>query len=268
MVHGFSTSPRRALARAHGLSTSIGQKGRRAVALGAVLLAVSTATVWATANTPPHITSLTASAALINEGQSITVNGTFADPDATDLHTIFIYWGDGNPGQAEKIQLPAGQLAFQVSHTYQDNLAPTTIKVGVGDRQRPPETSDNTDGEGRDTGFLPIEVKNVAPHFAPGITVTKVPRAPGKVLVDGSFTDPGADGWKVLANFGDGLPNHQLFPPLPDGVSRCTVSGHQFHCEHQYNVPQFSPPKTYPIKLGVEDDDGGTGTFQTSVQIP
>ena len=47
--------------------------------LGTVLLVASALTVLAAANTPPHITSLTASSSFIDEGQSITVNGTFTE---------------------------------------------------------------------------------------------------------------------------------------------------------------------------------------------
>jgi hypothetical protein len=52
--------------------------------LGALLLAASAVTAWATANTPPTITSLTVipNTSVINEGQTLTIAGTFADPDS------------------------------------------------------------------------------------------------------------------------------------------------------------------------------------------
>jgi hypothetical protein len=264
-MEGLLTTVPRALDSARRVPARLMRTGRRSLLLGTVLLVASTLTVLAAANTPPHITSLTASSSFIDEGQSITLNGTFTDPDATDLHTIFIYWGDGNPGQAEKIQLPAGQFAFQANHAYQDNLVTTLIKVGVGDRQRPPGTSDNTDGEGRDTGLLPIQVRNIAPTLA-GVSASRSsttfqPLTSVSIVVVGDIVDPGAaDTEQVSALWGDAAPT-SLPTPTP-----CTVTGRRFRCTHAYKLQPAA--RTYTINLSVRDDDGGQGSATTSVQIP
>jgi hypothetical protein len=225
-----------------------------------MLLAASTATVLATANTPPHITSLTVSQSVIDEGQTVTLSGAFTDPDAGDLHTVRIGWGDDAiTGFKQQVQLPAGQFSFQVTHTYTDDLAPTSIKVSVLDRQLPPGTNDNSGGHGTDFGFVPIQVKNVAPRFvANSVTVAKGPNR--SVAVDGAFVDPGTvDTEQVTANWSD---------PFAPGTTPCTLGKgeRQFHCEHTYRTALV--PRTYRITLVARDDDGGTGTFQTSVQIP
>jgi hypothetical protein len=268
-VQGFFTASGRMLGHARRLMAGLLARGRRSAVLGAVLLTiVSTVSVLATANTLPLFTTVTLStSSIVNEGQTVTVTGAFTDPDVTDFHSIRIRWDTvGTP--TEQIQLPPGQLSFQVSHTYTDDLAPTQITVTLYDRQTPPGTdpNDNTDNFPKDERKLPIQVRNVAPRFTRGLAVAKVAKVPGKVTIDGDLVDPGADRLTVLANFGDGTPPHP-FPPLQPGDSPCTVTVRRFHCEHQYAVNPFAT-KTYTIRLGVADDDGGRSTFETTVQIP
>jgi len=262
-VGGFSTSSEQVLGNLrHALSVSR-RIGRRAAILGALLVVCSAATIGAATNTPPQITGASVSPAVTQEGGTVTLTGTFTDPDVGDAHVIRIYWADGSP--AQKVQLPAGQFSFQVPHTFIDNIPGTSVVVAVADHQLPVGSNDNTEGQGQDARHVPVQVKNVAPRFAPGVTVTKVPKIPGKVVIDGDLIDPSKDRVTVSANFGDGIPPHP-FPPKPVGTSPCTVDGRRFHCAHQYAV-QF-PPKTFSIALLARDDDGGTGTFTTSVQIP
>lgn len=49
-------------------------------------------------------------------GDTITLNGTFADPDADDSHTVLIDWADGSP--QSKIAVPTGSRQFQANHSY------------------------------------------------------------------------------------------------------------------------------------------------------
>jgi hypothetical protein len=234
--------------------------------LGGVLLAVSTATVWATANTPPHITSFVTSAPVINEGQTVTASATFTDPDAGDNHVVRFFWRDGH---FDEFHLSPGQFSAQATHTYQDSWPEEfNILLAVYDRQTPPGSpqNDNTDGQGKDWSGHPILVKNVPPSFGPAIKVTKDRLAPNKVSVDGTLVDPGADTFTVAADFGD-HPAPLPIRPSPPVMTPCTVERQTFHCEHQYPAPGL-PSKTYQIKLTARDDDGGTGAGQTSVRIP
>lgn len=260
---GFSTSSEQVLSHLrHALSASR-RIGRRSAMVGALLVICSAATIGAATNTPPQITSASVSPAVTQEGGTVTLTGTFTDPDVGDAHVIRIYWADGSA--AQKIQLQAGQFSFQTTHTFIDNIAHGSIVVAVADHQLPVGSNDNTEGQGQDARHVPVQVKNVAPRFAPGVAVTKVPKTPGKVVIDGDLIDPSKDRVTVTANFGDGNPSHP-FPPKPVGTSPCAVDGRRFHCEHQYAV-QF-PPKTFSIALIARDDDGGSATFTSSVQIP
>jgi len=242
---------------------------RRPTALGTLLLAASAVTVWATANTPPTITSLTASASVINEGQSITVTGAFTDPDVTDTHTLYIWWqGAKVPGGTypdetapEKVQLPAGQTSFQVTHTYPDDHPPTYLKVTVADHQLPLGSNDNADRRSdRDRKVLPIEIKNVAPSIVDSsVHLTKTPLGETvRVTIDGDWTDPGPDAGVVSVVSSDS-----------GRITYCTRATHRFHCERDYRLPV--PPltsKVYAVHVKVGDGDGGQDTWDSSVRIP
>jgi hypothetical protein len=264
-VTALPTVARRALDALRRLSTRTRRAGRRSAVLGAVLLAASAATVLATANTAPHITSLTVTpnVSVINEGQSLTINGTFTDPDATDRHAILVYWNDtpNNIGNAEKLQLPPGQFTFQLNHTFRDDVAPTHFIVEVVDHQDPIGSNDNNiqAGQGEDTRHVPIQVLNVAPRFVAGsITLTKGPNR--SVTVDGAFTDPGTlDTEQVTANWGD------PYTPAPTTCTLTTDSRH-FHCAHTYHAALVAT--TYRITLVARDDDGGTDTAPAVVTLP
>ena len=238
--------------------------GRRSMALGVVLLAASAVTVWATTNNPPRITSLTVTpnTSVINEGQTLTISGTFTDPDVTDLHTIMVYWKD-NPTtstRAEKLQLAAGQTTFQLSHVFTNDLPPTNIKVDVADRQLPVGSNDNTDGlQSRDVRLVPIQVNNVAPNIVdPSVHLTKTPLDETVlVTIDGDWTDPGADTGIVSFVSSDS-----------SRITYCSRANRHFHCEHEYHLPEPLRSKVYPITVKVADGDGGLDTWTSSVRIP
>lgn len=258
-------------ARLRRVPSAIARAGRVPLALGLALLVGSTVTVWATTNTPPQITSLTIDHAVINEGQTVTISGTFTDPDAADLHSVMITWPPipTSGSTAQHYQLALGQRSFQFSHTFTDDVPPTTIKVIVQDHQLPFGTNDNTTGVARDTGSVPIQVKNVPPTFAPGVTVTGPSAKTGFVTIDGTVIDPGTDRVAVGVNWGDGSIPPPSIPPSPPNTFPCTVDkGRHFHCEHTYNVQPILLPHTYDVKVIARDDDGGTGVFPVTMHTP
>ena len=62
---------------------------------------------------------LSLSAATINENDSTTLSGTFADPGTLDTHTVVITWGDGT---TDTLQLGSNVLSFSQPHQYLANL--------------------------------------------------------------------------------------------------------------------------------------------------
>jgi hypothetical protein len=260
-VRDFAATVRRALERARRLHRP--RSGRRSLVLGTALLIASTVTVVATANTPPEFTSLTVTPSVLNEGQTVTLSGTFTDSDTSDAHTVYIFWNDA-PIEASrtKVQLPAGQTTFQVNHTYTDNLlaGATGIRVKVADRQLPLGSNDNTEGYGRDRESVPIQVKNVAPRFVDSSIVGTA--SAGGVVVEGDFTEPGtSDVVQVKGTVGNPINSSSLV-----AMSCSLLKGERrFRCEHTQR-PSLAP-RTYTINLRVSDDDGGFDTHSMSVHF-
>ena len=233
----------------------------RSVALGLVLVAASSLTAVATSNTKPQITGLQVSQSSIDEGQTVTVTGTFTDPDPADLHVVRIDWKNGDP---QKLVLPAGQRTFTATHKYTDNMSPAHVKwiwASVVDKDANPAPNDNTgDGNHTDAETVQLEVKNVAPTFSKNLSVEKPRGQANKVVVSGEIVDPGSDTFQVFVKWGDGT-----MSPLTQG-DECSVNRQRFTCEHTYAKP--STGKGYQVELTVRDDDGGTGKAATVVQTP
>src|SRR5262249_55034303 len=65
-------------------------------------------------NVAPSNVTLTPSPSTVNENDTTTVSGSFADPGTKDTHTVVLNWGDGSPDTT--VTLAAGVLTFSASH--------------------------------------------------------------------------------------------------------------------------------------------------------
>jgi hypothetical protein len=191
-------------------------------------------------NIPPSNVSAAPSPASINENESTTVTGSFADPGTLDPHTVVITWGDGSPNTS--LNLLAGTLTFSATHQYLDNPSgqPTgSFSIGV--------TVTDKDG-GSGTGSATVQVRNVAPTVA---AISGLPVAPVSVsaAVNGSasFTDPGTkDTHTAVWDWGDGTTS-------PGTVTETNGSG-SVAGSHTY-----ATAGVYTVKVTVTDKDGGVG---------
>src|SRR5262249_10146859 len=139
-------------------------------------------------NVAPSNVTLSRSATVINEGSSLTLGGSFADPGTLDTHSAVISWGDGSANTT--VNLPAGVLAFSgVGHQYLDN--PPGQPQGSF-----PITVTVTDKDGASaSGSTSIQVNNVAPTArlsGPGNGVPGQPRTFTFSASDPSPTDQAA----------------------------------------------------------------------------
>ena len=254
----------RALGRARRLLTYPGRAGRWPLALGALLLVASTASVVGTANSAPVFTSLALSKSVLNEGESVTLTGAFNDPDPNQRHTLIVYWygGEGEELQQlkQKIQLPAGQSTFQVSHVYADNFSAQPLKVVIFDHDLPDGANDNTGGLAGDTEFLPITVKNVAPRL-PGpntVTSSRVSATRVVVKIDGPIADAVRDTHQVrVAKWYGSTPAKVTTP--------CTAANLRFHCELTYSSRELGSDQA--VTVYVKDDEGADGAANITVPL-
>ncbi len=236
-----------------GASPAFSAAGRNGPTSQVVVLRVSdgiaapvtdTATVTIT-NLSPSITSITALAASIDEGQSAVVTGTFTDPAlALETHTGTAAWSDG-PVTA----LAVGAGTFSTTRPFPDDN-PTgtpadsfTVQIIINDG----------DG-GSDFADSPlITVNNVAPSVnAP--TVDIEPSDEGEAVVaSADFTDPGIpDTFTCTVDYGEG-----------DGSQPGTVTGNT--CDGPSHT--YGDNGSYTVEICVTDDDTGEGCNSSSHEV-
>jgi hypothetical protein len=196
-------------------------------------------------NTAPSGVTVSASPGTIDENQSVTLSGTFTDPDAEDTHTVTISWGDGT---TSTLSLAAGARSFSATKQYLDDDPTVTpsdvyaINVTVAD-----------DSGASGSGSTTVTVINVAPS---GLVVTATPE-PAEVgetvALNGSFSDPGSqDSHKAVISWGDGSTS----------TLDLSVGARSFSAQHQYGtVGEFQ------ISVTLTDDDSGSATASDSVNV-
>lgn len=174
--------------------------------------------------------SLSSSATMLREGDTITLTGTFVDEGPDDTHVLMVDWGDGTPVEFEA--LPLGARSFQISHRYADDRAPLATPVLV--------TLTDDDG-GSDSATLSLDVTNVAP-------VAVINALPGPLLEGETITltatviDPGS---------GD----------VPSYAWSVTRDGTLYATGSEPSFPLVADDQgTYVVSLTVNDGDGGSHT--------
>jgi hypothetical protein len=223
------------------------------------------------ANVAPTLT-LTNQQFTINEGDVLTIPalGSFTDPgfdnplnagnaanggETQELFTYTIDWGDG---VVETLQAPAtrtsgspgvattGTLAD--SHHYLDNDADNKYTITV--------TLSDDDG-GSDVRSFEITVLNVNPTLDP-IAALDV-NTKGQTTLFLTFSDPGADSFEVLVDWGDklSLPVDQRFVVETVHAGPTPMS---FVLPHTYSGPPdpLHPADDIVIRVKIHDDDFAT----------
>jgi len=224
----------------------------------------STTIVVVVQNDAPNSLSFTISDSEINEGDSLSIFGSFTDRligFPTEDFRAFVIWGDGN---SEELTLNVTNLEAMfasISHTYIDNDADNifTIRLRVADDDMGAFASpDNflTGVEGVDFVELAMDVTvlNVNPTLLP-LAATDV-ESTGRATVTLSFSDPGADSFEVLVDWGDqlSLPPEQRFVVEVAHVGSTPTT---YTLEHFYTGPPDpqNPTADIIISVVIHDDD-------------
>ena len=196
-------------------------------------------------NDAPSALVVTPSASVIEEGESISLGGTFVDPDPLDTHTVTIDWGDGS--EATAVDLAAGVVSFSgVVHTYRDNPSEGdsyTIHVTVTDADSASVSAD-----------VEVTVSNVAPTAT---LSNNGPVEPG-ASVTVSFVDPtDASSEDLLAGLRYSLATSQS--ALATSYATAGETGSQTFT--------FAETGTYTVYGRVFDKDGGSRDLTTEVHV-
>ena len=195
------------------------------------------------AGAPLAITEIGLDNTEIYEGGSVTLTGSFTDPDTGDTHTVTVDWGDGN---VETVTLTVGDRAFALSHTYVDD-DPTSTPV---DEYAIGVTVD--DGSAGDTGSTAVWVLNADPVVTISTTVPGPMYQYEYLDIEAAFTDAGlADIHVAQIEWGDGT-----VTPVSDLTGGAIAGSHY-----------YVGSGTYTITVRVIDDDGGTGLATLTVNV-
>ncbi|MCI0578381.1 MAG: PKD domain-containing protein, partial [Chloroflexi bacterium] len=146
-----------------------------------------------------------------NEGQWLTISGSFTDPGGNDTHT-YLWQVVASNGQV----IPEFTTLNFTFTPYDNGVYTATLTV-----------TDNDGDSGTDTAI--ITVNNVAPTTNAGPDQTATSN--NLVTLDGSFTDPGLSDshtflWEVVASNGQNVPDgtDEDFSFTPTGLGVYTVT--------------------------------------------
>ena len=196
-------------------------------------------------NILPSSLQTSLSSSVVNEGQTITLNGSFIDPGVRDTHLVYIDWGDGTAKQ----KVPLAQIIrtgttrnYSLTHTYLDNpLTGTqyTITAEVADDDEPLNPATTT---------RLVTVNNVLPTFTGNALVLSANETTegGSIALNVSFVDPGREQHTLIVDWGDGTAATTM--TMAPGAT--TAAG----LLHQY-VNAASNSTVYTIRATVLDRD-------------
>lgn len=196
-------------------------------------------------NSPPEITSL--SATTINENGTTSLTGSFTDANIS-THTVTINWGDGTANTTLNLNNVAS--GFTTSHKYLDdgpypgNGTPSdvyTITVTVKD---PSNTTD--------TDTTTVTVNNVNPNVSSVVGANQTVTVGTPATIKVNFTDVGTkDVHTCSFAWSDAVTN-------PGTVTETNGSG---NCT---DTRTFTTPGVYTWSVTVMDDDSGSKTATSS----
>ena len=174
----------------------------------------------------------------VDEGDTVTLSGSFSDVGSADTHTATIDWGDGSAVEAATLDSVLNTISG--SHVYADNGA-YTVTVTV---------SDDDGASMSDT--LTVTVSNVAPVVDAG--ADQGVDEGDTVTLSGNFTDVGsADTHTATINWGDGS---TVEAATLDSVLK-TISGSHVYADNG----------AYTVTVTVSDDDGASSSDTLTVTV-
>lgn len=205
---------------------------------------------------PVDVGALVLSSAVLDEGDTLDLSGSFVNIDTLDTHTVTISWGDGSADTV--LVLGAGIRDFASSHTYRDDNPsgtasdPYTVSVTVDDQD---------DGTG--SAMANVTVNNVAPEItAIDFSAAQIDEG-DTVTVTGTFVDPAlgvvSEAFDGSALWSDGVAT--ALTVNPDGTFS---TSREFLDDHPSTG---TPSDAFTVSITINDDDLGTDVEESSALI-
>jgi hypothetical protein len=212
-------------------------------------------------NVKPSIAGLELSVEEIEEGAELRLHGSFLDPGIRDTFTLTIDWGDAEGPQEYNDVMgtaPDGYGTFTKFYRYADDNPTLTPR----DRYTIKVTLEDDDG-GKDERTVQVWVKNVAPVIDDAqLSVTQVQEG-DEARLTVRYSDRGtADELKLIVDWPDGVTEEHVLAVDPQGQGSITI-GHVLRDDN----PTGTPQDTKPVKIRLEDDDGGSTTRELDLEV-
>ncbi len=199
-----------------------------------------------------EITSLELDDTAIEEGDSVTLTGTYSAGTADSTYTVKIDWGDGTSETFATID--EDEETFEATHVYADDNPTDTdeddcvVKVTITDR---------VSGESDSANTL-VAVSNVRPTVT-SLTAS-VAVAGSETTLTGTFSDSGIeDTFTLYVYWYDGSATETI--SLPAGTTQFSVT-HVFAAD-----PTETSTETFRVFVTIEDDDTGKANFFTTAKV-
>jgi Tol biopolymer transport system component len=197
-------------------------------------------------NSAPVLSNLAVSSP-ISENGTATLSGNISDPNAGDVFSLTVNWGDGSAPQV--FNYTTGTVSFSETHQYLDDNPTATASDSYAIN-----LSLNDSAGGNDTDSAVVTVNNLAPVLSDILVTPSTINAGTSATLTGNISDTGIqDAHTVQINWGDGSANTTL--SLPAGVST-------FNANHPY-----ISSGVFNIGITVIDDDTGSVNGSASVTV-
>lgn len=206
---------------------------------------------------PIDVAALELSSANLDEGDVLTLSGSFVNIDTLDLHEVVISWGDGSADTI--LSLLAGVREFSAMHTYRDDNPTGTASDGY---HITVTVSDGDDGTGM--AEADVTVHNVAPEITNiSFSEEEIDEA-DMVTVTGTFADPAlgvdTETFTGTALWSDGVATALAI----DGDAGTFTTSRTFLDDHPMTG---TPSDAFTITITIEDDDLGSDVEESAALI-
>jgi hypothetical protein len=209
-----------------------------------------------TAPNPPQMqgSNLSLSASAVNQGDTVTLTGSFTQPGNSESHTVTINWGDGSPNTV--LQLAPGVFTFSATHQYLDE--PPSGSTSKVDTIAVAVTDSASDTASASTAITVNDVPPAIPANGLQLSSSTV-NAGSPVTLTGSFVDPDSSNpHQVVINWGDGSTPTSL--TVAAGALTFGPISHTYQTSLPGNVP-------YTIQVTISDEDNTSASASVSVTV-
>ncbi|MEZ5332685.1 MAG: PKD domain-containing protein [Thermoanaerobaculia bacterium] len=202
----------------------------------------------AVSNVAPTIATIIVSSGSIDEGQSVTVSGTFSDPGTADTFTAAALWSDG---ASSPVVLGAG--TFSTTRSFADDHPATATASDVFTVQ---VTITDDDGGSGNATSPPVTVHNVDPTVDTIVlSATSIDEGDPAVTVTGTFSDPAlgvaSETFEGTATWSDGATTAVTVGDGTFSTSRSFADDHP---------ATGTLSDVFTVTIEITDDDTGSGS--------